>query len=120
MMPKRRRRQPRIGAETSRVVGYALCGLAKELARLLKRHLTKRRKALTRRGETGISKRDVFRLLCSAFSRAILNPRDDRARAAKQRSALAFVLAAADVPSRVSASGIPMELRRVRKQRRGR
>lgn len=118
MKSRRQRRLPGVGLETSRVLAYAFSGVAKELARLLRRHLARRRKALTRRGETGISKRDVFRLLCQAFSRAMLNPRGDVARAAKQRNALAFVLAAADVPSALDVSGIPTEIRRARKRRR--
>src|SRR6202043_723850 len=53
---KRPRLRNAEGRETTRVLPYAL-------------------RALTRRGETGMSKRDVFRLLCQAFSRAMLNPR---------------------------------------------
>jgi hypothetical protein len=118
MRSKRQRRPPTVGPETSRVAAYALSGVARELARLLRRHLTRRRSALTNRGETGLSKRDVFRLLCKAFSRAILNPRGDAERAAKQRRALAFVLAAADVPSALHVTGIPAELRRRKPRRR--
>jgi hypothetical protein len=120
MRSKPRRRPIPAGPETSRILAYALRGVAKELARLLNRHLTRRRRALTQRGETGVSKRDVFRLLCRAFLRASLNPRGDASRAAKQRSALAFVLAAADVPSALAMSGIPREVRRARKRGRGR
>src|SRR5260370_455378 len=109
---KRARVRNAYSHETTRIVTYALRGVAKELARLLARQLTRRRRALTRRGETGVSKRDVFRLLCQAFSRAMLNPRGDLRRAAKRRSALALVLAAADVPSTLYVSGIPTELRR--------
>jgi len=115
---KRPRLRNAEGRETTRVLAYALRGVAKELARLLASHLTRRRRALTRRGETGVSKRDVFRLLCQAFSRAMLIPRGDLGRAAKQRSALAFVLAAADVPSTLHVPGVPTELRRARKPRR--
>ncbi|EUC16532.1 hypothetical protein PMI06_004866 [Burkholderia sp. BT03] len=118
MKSKRQKRRTRVCPETSRVLTYALSGVAKELARLIGRHLTRRRKALTRRGETGMSKRDVFRLLCQAFSRALLNPRGDVALAAKQRNALAFALAAADVPAALHVSGVPKELRRVRKRGR--
>jgi hypothetical protein len=115
---KRPRLRNAEGRETTRVLAYALRGVAKELARLMARHLTRRRKALTRRGETGMSKRDVFRLLCQAFSRAMLNPRGNSVHAAKQRGALSFVLAAADVPSSLNVSGIPTELRHVRKRGR--
>ncbi|MFM0292136.1 hypothetical protein P0D68_03165 [Paraburkholderia sp. RL17-380-BIE-A] len=73
-MKSKRQKWPNfVGPETSRVAGYALSGVAKQLARLLKRHLERRRPMLTRRGETGIQKRDVFRLLCRAFSKALLN-----------------------------------------------
>jgi hypothetical protein len=118
-MKVRRQRRPRfVGTETSRVVTYALSGVAKELARLLKHHLARRRRMLTRRGETGVSKDDVARLLYRALSRAILRPRGDVVRAARQRSALLFALAAADLPSNLQVSGIPTELRRQRKRRR--
>lgn len=56
-----------IGPETLRILAYALAGVAKELASLLKRHMNRRRKALTRRGKSELSKRDVFRLLCQAL-----------------------------------------------------
>jgi hypothetical protein len=117
MKPKRQKRLPGGGLETSRVLAYAFGGVAKEVARLLKPNLVRRRKALVRRGETGISKRDVFRFLPQAFSRAMLDPRGDEARAPYQRSALAFVLAAADVPSALHVPGTPMELLRARKWR---
>jgi prophage antirepressor-like protein len=119
-MKVRRQRRPRfVGTEASRIIGYALSGVAQELSRLMARHLARRRRALTRRGQTGrISKRDVFRLLCRAFPRAILNPRGDAARAAKHRSALIFALAAADVPPTLRVSGMPTEIRHARKRRR--
>jgi hypothetical protein len=115
---KGRRLRDSVGGETERVVAYALAGVAKELARLLRRRLTWRRRALTRRGETGLSKRLVFRLLCRAFHNAMLSPRGDLARTSKQRSALVYVLAAVDLPSTLRVAGIPTELRRARKRRR--
>src|SRR5258708_18504611 len=104
---KRQRLRNALGHETTRVLAYALSGVAANLARLLRRHHGRRRSALTRRGETGMSHRHVYRLLCRAFSTAILSPRDDVAHAAKQRDALAFLLAAANVPSGLRLSGIP-------------
>lgn len=118
MRSKRHGRHVAIGSETSRVLTYALSGVAKEFARLLGRHLARRRKALTRRGETRISNRDIFCLLCQAFSRAMLNPRGDVARAARRRNALIFALAAADMPATLNVPGISTELRRARKRRR--
>lgn len=120
MRSKRYGRQATIGSETSRVLDYALSGVARELARLLKQHLKRRRRTLTHRGETGVSKRDVFRLLRKAFSNAMLKPRGNVTGAAKQRSALLFALAAANVPSALNASGIPTEIFRARRRRRGR
>jgi hypothetical protein len=118
MRSKRQTHRTAAGPETLRVLAFALSGVAKKLARLLRRHLGRRRRTLTRRGEPGLSKCDVFRLLCKAFSRAILTPRGDVARAAKQRSALVFALAAADLPSTLNLSGLPKELRRIRKRGR--
>lgn len=118
MTSTRQRRLPDVGAETSSVLVYALSGVATELARLLRRHLARRRKALRRRGKTGISQREVFPLLCQAFSISMLAPRRDVARAARQRSALIFTLAAADMPAVLNVPGIPTELRRARKRRR--
>jgi hypothetical protein len=118
MRAKPQRLRNAVGHETTRVLAYALSGVANEFARLLRRHQTGRRSALTRRGESGMSKRCVFQLLCRALHNAMLNPRGDLARAAKQRSALAYVLAAANVPSPLCASGIPAELLRARKRRR--
>jgi hypothetical protein len=118
-MKVRRQRRPRfVSTEASRIIGYALSGVAKELAHLLMRHLARRRRMLTRRGETGVSKDDVARLLYRALSRAILRPRGDVFRAARQRSALMYALAAADLPSNLRVSGIPTELRRQRKRRK--
>jgi hypothetical protein len=107
-----------IGPETSRVLAYALAGVAEELARLIRRHMTRRRKALTRRGESRLSKRDVLQLLCQAFSQAMLNARGVSARAAKQRHALAFVLAAADLPSALRTARVPGKIRRRQRSRR--
>jgi hypothetical protein len=119
MKSKRQKWPSFVGPETSRVAGYALSGVAKQLARLLKRNLERRRPMLTRRGETGIPKRDVFRLLCRAFSKALLNPRGgDATDASRQRKALMFALAAADLPRALRVSGIPSELHRQRKRRR--
>lgn len=119
MKSKRKTWPSSIGHETSDVAGYALCGVAKELARLLKRHLERRPRTLTRRGETGISKRDVFCLLCRAFSKALLNPRRvDAMSAARQRNALTFALAAANLPPALRVRGISTELHRQRKWRK--
>lgn len=119
MRSRHKRGRISIGHETSHITEYALSGVAQELARLLKRHIDRRQRTLTRRGETGISKRDVFRLLCRAFSRALFNPRGSRAMgAARQRSALMFSLAAADLPAGLRVRGIPTELHRQRKRRR--
>ena len=118
MKARRQGRSRFVGTESSRIIGYALSGVAKELARLLKRHLSRRRRMLTRRGETGLSKHDVARLLYRALSKAVLNPRGDVVRAAKRRSALLYAVAAADVPSALHVCGAPTELQRARKRRR--
>src|SRR5260370_1438539 len=69
--PKRRRQRNAVGGETTRVLAYALSGVAKEFARLLRLQQTRRQSALTRRGGSGMSQRCVFRLLCRAFNNAL-------------------------------------------------
>jgi hypothetical protein len=105
------------GRETTRLLDYALAGVAKNLTRVLKQQLTRCRSPLTRRGQTVPLSRQLLRLLRRAFSTALLNPRIDVERAAKQRRALLFLLAATDVPTELHLSGVPAELRRRRKRR---
>ena len=119
MDDRRQRFCDAISFDTRGLLDLAFRDVAKEMSRLLKQHETRRRHPLTKRGESSISRRLVFRLLCKAFERAMLHPWGRYQDARRQRNALIFVLAAAGIPAKLHGLGTTSKPRRVR-NRRGR
>lgn len=103
------------GNETTRVLEYALADVAVELARLLRKFL-KANTAAEGGRRVAPSHQDMSRMLAAAFTSQLLAPKRKRRKAARQRHALAFAVAAASVPSDLKLSGVPSEISRVRQE----
>ena len=116
-MKRRHTKGSRLGTETARLLAYALADVAIELARLFEKFRRRHRREARRRGASR-SERRIRKMVCEAFVTALLNASSEKA--AKQRHALSFVLAAASVPSSLHLSGVPAEFKRPRQQRRHR
>lgn len=100
--------------EASRALSYATNNFAKSLWRLLTRNWRELKATLTRRGERGFQKR-IKTLLSKAVTSTLLNASDGAS--LKQRYALMYLLASASAPADLQLSGVPEELRRLRRQR---
>ena len=114
MKRSHKKRHARLGTETGRVLTYALAGVAEELSRLLDKYRKRHRREARRRANK-FFQRHFRKMFYQAFSTALLNGPGEKA--AKQRNALSFVLAAASVPTDLRLSGVPAELKRARRRR---
>ncbi|SRR5260370_19483793 len=103
------------GNETTRVLEYALADVAVELTRLLRKFMKANAGAEGGRS-VAPSQQDMARMLAAAITSQLLAPRRKRRKAARQRHALAFAIAAASIPSDLKLSGVPSEISRVRQE----
>jgi hypothetical protein len=104
------------GNETTRVLEYALADVAAELARLLRKFLKANTAAEGGGRRVAPSHQDMSCMLAAAFTSQLFAPKRKRRKAAMQRHALAFAVAAASVPSDLKLSGVSSEISRVRQE----
>lgn len=115
---KRTRKTPlRLGPETDRTLDFALADVSKDFRRRFLRHCKQYRHEFCQQA-TNHFKRRIKKLFCKSFLDTLLHA--PTGKAAKQRNALAFILAAASAPRDLRLSGVAAELARPRPRPRKR
>ncbi|MFL9862378.1 hypothetical protein PQR72_42805 [Paraburkholderia madseniana] len=113
---KRTRKKPlRVGTETDRTLDFALADVSKDFRRRFLRHCKQYRREFSQQG-TNHFKQRIKKLFCKTFLDTLLHA--PTGKSAKQRNALAFILAAASVPRDLRLSGVPAELVQPRRRKR--
>lgn len=117
MMKRARKKPPRVGTETDRTLDFALADVSKDFRRRFLRHCKRYRREFCQQA-TNHFKRRIKKLFCKSFLDTLLHAPTEKA--AKQRNALAFIMAAASAPRDLRLSGVPAELARPRRRKRTR
>jgi hypothetical protein len=116
-MKRTRKKLLRVGTETDRTLDFALADVSKEFRRRFVRHCKQYRREFSQQG-TNHFKQRIKKLFCKTFVDTLMHAHTGKS--AKQRNALAFVLAAASAPRDIRLSGVPAELARPRRRKRTR
>ena len=116
-MKQTRRKPLRLGPETDRALDFALADVSKDFRRRFLRHCKQYRREFSQQGTSHFKQR-IKKLFCKTFVDTLLHA--PTGKSARQRNALAFILAAASAPRELRLSGVPAELVRPRRRKRTR
>ncbi|SKC68913.1 hypothetical protein SAMN05446934_1822 [Paraburkholderia hospita] len=110
-MKRTRKNLLRIGSETDRTLDFALADVSRDFRRRFLRHCKQYRREFSQQG-TNHFKQRIKKLFYKTFLDTLLCA--STRKSARQRNALAFILAAASAPRDLRLSGVAAELARPR------